>query len=91
MALAVRRIDYVAGGLHQTLVVRILEVAVDQHDAAAIGLVFVQVVENIGQRFFGVMVRQFKHQSRIVHLTECHAERTEHVFPILAPITGVKH
>lgn len=91
LAFTIGGVDHVAGGLDQALVIRIRQVAIDQHDAAAVRLVFVQVMKDVGQRFLGIVVGQFEHQGRVLRFAEGHAEGTEHVFPILAPVAGVEH
>ena len=91
LAFAVGGVHHVAGGLDQPLVVRVGEVAVDQHDAAAVGLVLVQVVKHVGQRFADVVVGQFQHQGGVGLVAEGGAERADHVLPVLAPVVGVEH
>lgn len=88
---AERGIDHIAGGLHQPLVVRVGQKAVDQHDPALVGLVLVEVVQHVGQRVADIVVGQFQHQGGVGTVAKGGAERTDHVLPVLAPVVGVEH
>ena len=91
LTFAVGGVDHVPRGLHQLLVVRIGEVTVDQNDAATVRLVFVQMMEDIAERFFGVVVSELEHQRRVFDIAKTNAKSAEHVFPVLAPVTGIEH
>ncbi|MNM87999.1 hypothetical protein D3C81_1001960 [compost metagenome] len=91
LAFAVGRIDDVTGRLHQPFVIRVRQIAIDQHDTAAIRLVFVEVMKDIGERLFGIVVSEFEHQRCVIVLAKSRTEGTDHVLPVLAAVARIEH